>query len=223
MLRHQFGVSPVIVISETRKHAKPPAKLAKDLRYGRNKFRFVRDVIARKYDEIRLELTRDRYRTCDVLETGKRAVMDVRKMQDSELGTIIDPIADKLLMTAAFIILTLPNVLPPTRHLPIPFWVTASVIGRDVLIITGYGIIVFLTDERPEVKPSLIGKFSTLLQLVTLGVALALLHDPKLMTHWLRDLFIGSTAVATVLSGVQYIYRGFLWLQNKAPSISRIS
>src|SRR6476660_5139446 len=56
--------------------------------------------------------------------------------QESELGTIIDPIADKLLMTAAFIILTLPNVLPPTRHLPIPFWVTASVIGRDVLIIT---------------------------------------------------------------------------------------
>jgi phosphatidylglycerophosphate synthase len=82
---------------------------------------------------------------------------------------------------------------------------------------------VFLTDERPEVKPSLIGKFSTLLQLFTLGVALALLHNPKLMNPWVRDLFIGSTALATVLSGVQYIYRGFLWLQNKAPSISRIS
>jgi phosphatidylglycerophosphate synthase len=91
------------------------------------------------------------------------------------------------------------------------------------LIITGYGIIVFLTDERPEVKPSLIGKFSTLLQLFTLGVALALLHSPMLMDPWMRDIFIGSTAVLTVVSGVQYIYRGFVWLQNKAPSISRIS
>jgi hypothetical protein len=43
------------------------------------------------------------------------------------------------------------------------------------------------------------------------------------MDPWMRDLFIGATAVATVLSGVQYIYRGFVWLQNKAPSISRIS
>ena len=45
-----------------------------------------------------------------------------RFKQESELGTIMDPIADKLLMTVAFIVLTLPNVLPPTRHLPIPFW-----------------------------------------------------------------------------------------------------
>jgi hypothetical protein len=55
-----------------------------------------------------------------------------------------------------------------------------------------------------------------------LGVALALLHNPNVMHPLLRDLFIGATAIATVLSGLQYIYRGFLWLQNKAPSISRI-
>src|SRR5664279_1217790 len=45
-----------------------------------------------------------------------------RFQQESELGTIIDPIADKLLMTTAFIILTMPNVLQPARHLPVPFW-----------------------------------------------------------------------------------------------------
>ncbi len=135
--------------------------------------------------------------------------------QQTPLGAYLDPIADKLLVITSCIVLGLFG--------GVPMWLSIIVVSRDVLIITGYGIIVFLTDERPEVKPSLIGKFSTLLQLVTLGVALALLHDPKLMTDWLRDLFIGSTAVATVLSGVQYIYRGFLWLQNKAPSISRIS
>ena len=46
--------------------------------------------------------------------------------QQSELGTILDPIADKLLMTTAFIILTLPSIFPTEphlRHLPVPFWV----------------------------------------------------------------------------------------------------
>jgi cardiolipin synthase (CMP-forming) len=135
--------------------------------------------------------------------------------QQTPLGAYLDPIADKLLVITSFIVLGVIG--------GIPMWLAIIVVSRDVLIITGYAIMFFLTDERPEVKPSLIGKFSTLLQLFTLGVALALLHDPKLMNLWLRDLFIGSTALATVLSGVQYVYRGFLWLQNKAPSISRIS
>jgi cardiolipin synthase (CMP-forming) len=135
--------------------------------------------------------------------------------QQTPLGAYLDPIADKLLVITSFIVLGVIG--------GIPMWLAIIVVSRDVLIITGYAIMVFLTDERPEVKPSLIGKFSTLLQLFTLGVALALLHEPKLMNLWLRDLFIGSTALATVLSGVQYVYRGFLWLQNKAPSISRIS
>lgn len=135
--------------------------------------------------------------------------------QQTPLGAYLDPIADKLLVITSFIVLGVIG--------GVPMWLAIIVVSRDVLIITGYGIIVFLTDERPEVRPSLIGKLSTLLQLFTLGVALALLHNPTLMNPWMRDLFIGSTAVATVLSGVQYIYRGFLWLQHKAPSISRIS
>src|SRR5215213_1608506 len=68
-----------------------------------------------------------------------------RFKQESELGTIIDPIADKLLMTTAFIILTMPNVMQPARHLPVPLWVTAAVIGRDVLIITVAGAINIIT------------------------------------------------------------------------------
>jgi cardiolipin synthase (CMP-forming) len=135
--------------------------------------------------------------------------------QQTPLGAYLDPIADKLLVITSYIVLGLID--------GVPMWLAIIVVSRDVLIITGYGIIFFVTDERPEVKPSLVGKFSTLLQLFTLGVALALLHNPKLINPWMGDLFIGSTAVATVLSGVQYIYRGFVWLQNKAPSISRIS
>ncbi|HEX8734482.1 MAG TPA: CDP-alcohol phosphatidyltransferase family protein, partial [Pyrinomonadaceae bacterium] len=84
-----------------------------------------------------------------------------RFKQESELGTIIDPIADKLLMTTAFIILTLPNVLQPQHR--VPFWVTAAVIGRDVLIIAVAGAINIMTGFH-GFKPSWLGKVSTLVQ-----------------------------------------------------------
>ena len=67
--------------------------------------------------------------------TGFPGFIARRLKQESELGTIIDPIADKLLMTTAFIMLTIPGMLGPGRHLPVPFWVTAAVIGRDIAII----------------------------------------------------------------------------------------
>jgi cardiolipin synthase len=135
--------------------------------------------------------------------------------QQTALGAYLDPIADKLLVITSYIVLGLID--------GIPMWLAITVVSRDVLIMIGYAIIFFLIDERPEVRPSLIGKFSTLLQLLTLGVALALLHNRNLMQPLLRDLLIGATAVATVVSGLQYIYRGFLWLQKKAPSMRRIS
>ncbi|MGI8670760.1 MAG: CDP-alcohol phosphatidyltransferase family protein [Aridibacter sp.] len=91
--------------------------------------------------------------------------------QESELGTIIDPIADKLLMTTAFIILTLPNIFPPVRHLPVPFWVTAAVIGRDVLIVTVAAAINIMTGFR-GFKPSWLGKISTIVQVLAVGLIL---------------------------------------------------
>jgi cardiolipin synthase len=91
--------------------------------------------------------------------------------QESELGTVIDPIADKLLMTTAFIILTFPGILPPVRHLPVPFWVTAAVIGRDVLIITVAGAINIMTGFR-GFQPSWLGKVSTLVQVIAVTLVL---------------------------------------------------
>lgn len=123
--------------------------------------------------------------------------------QESELGTIIDPIADKLLMTVAFIILTLPNVLPPTRHLPIPFWVTASVIGRDILIITVAGAINIITGFR-GFRPSFWGKMSTLVQVI--GISLVMLAA---VTGY--SIFLPTTYFVIVLlvliSGIHYVFQ----------------
>jgi len=94
------------------------------------------------------------------------------------------------------------------------------VVSRDVLILIGYGIIYLLVEERPPVKPSLIGKYSTMLQLLTLGVSLALLHDENILDLRVWNLLIAATAITTVISGLQYLYRGLVWLQNRAPKIT---
>ena len=123
--------------------------------------------------------------------------------QESELGTIIDPIADKLLMTVAFIMLTLPNVLPPTRHLPIPFWVTASVIGRDVLIIVVAAAINIMTGFR-GFRPSFWGKASTFVQVI--GITLVMVAAVTGYTIFLPTTYF-IIVLLVVVSGIHYIFQ----------------
>ena len=87
--------------------------------------------------------------------------------QQTALGAYLDPVADKLLVITSFIMLGLIGGIPP--------WLAVVVVARDILILVGYVIIYVLVEERFEVKPSRIGKWSTTFQLLTLAVALALL------------------------------------------------
>jgi cardiolipin synthase len=124
-----------------------------------------------------------------------------RLKQETELGTILDPIADKLLMTTAFIILTLPNIFPPPAK-SVPFWVTAAVIGRDVLIVTVAGAINIMTGFH-GFKPSWLGKLSTTVQVaaVTLILVAAVFgHNIYLPTTY----FI--VVLLAFLSGFHYIF-----------------
>ncbi len=127
--------------------------------------------------------------------------------QQSELGTILDPIADKLLMTTAFVILTLPNIFPPEPHLrqlPVPFWVTAAVIGRDILIIAVAAAIFIITDFR-SFRPSRLGKLSTLAQVCGVGLILLAAVFPMLQGFYLPTVYTIITALA-VFSGIHYIF-----------------
>ncbi len=123
--------------------------------------------------------------------------------QESELGTIIDPIADKLLMTTAFIILTLPNIFPPVKHLPVPFWVMAAVIGRDVLIVTVAAAINVMTGFR-GFKPSWLGKASTTVQVVAVG--LILIAAVFGYSFYLPTVYVIVVLLAAA-SGFHYIYQ----------------
>jgi cardiolipin synthase len=127
-----------------------------------------------------------------------------RFKQESELGIIIDPIADKLLMTTAFIMLSWPGVLEASRFLPVPFWVTATVIGRDVLIVTVAASITVMTGFRDFV-PSWLGKASTFVQVVAVIMILVAATYPQLRGFYLPTVYTTVVAFA-VFSGVHYIF-----------------
>jgi cardiolipin synthase len=127
-----------------------------------------------------------------------------RMKQESELGTIIDPIADKLLMVTAFVMMTIPGVLEPGRHLPVPFWVTAAVIGRDILIIAVAGAINIMTGFR-GFRPSWLGKASTFVQVIAVIMILVAAVFPSLRGFYLPTVYT-TVALFAVVSGIHYIF-----------------
>jgi len=127
-----------------------------------------------------------------------------RFKQESELGTFLDPIADKLLMTTAFVMLTIPSVMGTGRFLPVPFWVTATVIGRDVMILVVAGSITLLTGFR-GFKPSWLGKASTFVQVIAVILILIAAAYPELRGFYLPTVYT-TTAAFAVFSGVHYIF-----------------
>jgi cardiolipin synthase len=132
-----------------------------------------------------------------------------RMNQKTALGAKLDPIADKLLLTSSFIMLGLMD--------GIPLWLVVLVVSRDAVILFGYAAISFLVEDRIEIRPTIMGKLSTVFQLITVAVVLALMANSQLLTAWLDDALFYITAATTVVSGVQYLYRGLLWLQNRLP------
>ena len=137
--------------------------------------------------------------------------------QESELGTIIDPIADKLLMTTAFIILSIPSVFGtfPPRHLPVEPYVTITVIGRDVLILMIAGAINVMTGFR-GFKPSWLGKASTFVQVVGVMLILIAVVFPQLRGVYLPTVYI-VVAFFAFASGVHYIYHVAKLMRESEP------
>jgi len=135
--------------------------------------------------------------------------------QQTPLGSYLDPVADKLLVMSSFVMLGLIRAIPP--------WLVVLVVSRDIIILSGYGVFYFLVEERLVSQPSFIGKLSTVFQLVTVGVVLLYLYDSQLVATWIDDFLFLATAITTIISGFQYIYRGLVLLQNRASSLNRLS
>lgn len=130
--------------------------------------------------------------------------------QQTSLGAYLDPIADKLLIMSSYIMLAFIG--------GIPLWFAVLVVSRDIILLFGYGVVYLSTGERLKIQPTPAGKLNTLFQLATVVVVMIVLYDSRLLTDSLRQAFILVTALFTVVSGVQYIYRGLVWLQGRASS-----
>lgn len=129
--------------------------------------------------------------------------------QQTHIGAYLDPVADKLLVFSSYVMLAIIGAMPT--------WLVVMVVTRDVFILLGFVVIFYQIGERLKVEPTFIGKCSTMLQLVTLAAALTSLHDPKWAPPLFLNILIVATAAATMISGVQYLYRGFVWLQERTP------
>ena len=128
------------------------------------------------------------------------------KNQKTKLGTIIDPIADKILLLSAFISLAFIKDLP--QGVRLPAWVLIVVISRDSIILIGSALI-YVTSGNLDVKPNIFGKIATFLQMSTIISLLLLLPFSR---------FIWSLMVAfTVISGIVYVASGSRLLNSTQP------
>lgn len=126
----------------------------------------------------------------------------------TELGAFLDPFADKLMLVSAFVVLTIDGELPG--------YLLSVVAIRDIVIVVGYLMISFFTGERVPVRPSYLGKTSTVLQLACVIAVLA-----RAGNYWpvyFSALLIVTVAV-TAASFVHYMYRGLVWLRSREPEM----
>jgi cardiolipin synthase len=123
-----------------------------------------------------------------------------RSGQRTALGAWLDPMADKLLLVTAFIVLTLPNLGLANR---LPIWLTVLIISRDVVIVLTVAIISLAIGPR-TFRPSFYGKIATATYIVTAVVAM--------LFNWLGyhsvivDLGVWATLAVTLVSGFHYIW-----------------
>lgn len=126
--------------------------------------------------------------------------------QESQLGTVLDPIADKLMLVTAFIVLSMRSVFPQPlpSHLPVPFWVTVTVISRDVFIIVGAAAINVMTGFR-GFRPSWLGKLNTNVQIVGITAIMFAASVPYYTGLYLPTVYAAVFTLA-LLSGLHYIF-----------------
>jgi cardiolipin synthase (CMP-forming) len=121
----------------------------------------------------------------------------------SELGALLDPIADKTLIVSMVVALGLAGLLPD--------WLVILIVFRDILIIGGFLLIQAMTDAT-RWRPAMISKLNTMLQIVLVAWTLARL-GLGVGDYGLMPALFDLVAATTVLSGGVYLMR---WMRGFA-------
>ncbi len=118
----------------------------------------------------------------------------------TELGTMLDPLADKLLVTSSLVVLSLPGA---SLVVPIPVWITILSISRDVGILLA--VLVFnLYIRRRSFPPSFLGKATTVIHLVTILWVIGCNYRGT--DHPLTAYLLGAMVVLVIASARHYLY-----------------
>ena len=125
-----------------------------------------------------------------------------RYKQWSELGTILDPLADKLLLVSAIIVLSFDNSPYLGR---IPLWLTGVIIGRDLLLGLG-AVVIRLVVGKITVRPHMTGKIATVFQMI--AVIWILLHWDFIFHGIFMKIWLAGAGLFTAASGLLYVLDG---------------
>jgi cardiolipin synthase len=131
---------------------------------------------------------------------GLDGVIARRWGRKTTLGAWLDPMADKLMLVSAFVVLTVPNLGLANK---LPLWLTALVISRDVGIVITVAII-NLAIGRRTFQPSIFGKVATATYIVT--VTAAMLFNYRGYHSAVVDACVYASLAITLLSGFHYIW-----------------
>jgi cardiolipin synthase (CMP-forming) len=124
----------------------------------------------------------------------------------SELGELIDPVADKVLLSGVFLGLAWIRT--------VPVWFVALVFGRDLLILLASAYVKLFTSYS-NLRPTLYGKISTVLQILT-GALFVAANATK--SESFRDagrISLWPAAVLTAWSGIHYGWRGIRYFSRR--------
>lgn len=119
-----------------------------------------------------------------------------RMKTQSDLGAYLDPLADKALLVSSYATLGLIKAIPA--------WLVLLVITRDVLIVGGV-LLAWLVDRPLLIKPLLLSKLNTVVQISYVGIVLGVLALSWEAAVPLQ-LAALTVALSTILSGAQYLY-----------------
>lgn len=137
-----------------------------------------------------------------------------RYNQISELGTMLDPLADKLLLVSAVVLLGF-------DHGPLlgqfPPWFVGTIIGRDLLLVVGLVVIQMMVG-RVKVCPRILGKVATVLQMASVLWVL-LRWDQGWGARWTVWL-TAAAAICTGIAGLLYVYDGVRQLSSSPSSFA---
>lgn len=122
-----------------------------------------------------------------------------RYHQKSELGSFLDPLADKALLVSALILLSVRFKEGPFSQLPL--WFPMLVISRDVILLAGT-VLIHMLAGKVTARPRIVGKCATFFQMITLGWVLLKIEHPS------HEWPLYAAGFFTLVSGIWYIFDG---------------